>query len=210
MKKMNKKGMTKGFTLTELVIVIVIIAILAAVLIPSMTGYVKRAKKSNAQSEAASVYTIYTAWLADTEDNGGAEGVTVPDGQVAKAATYTQCADGEAYSSSTQYYTLSNSVYSEVTVNKATFEANETSYYTLATAAVEYKPSYTQSFAQYYADAQIVDITEAATTVNSIEFVTVTLTSFVMNSSNDFQVKCDISSGSPVYTVADEANTDLK
>ena len=61
MKKMNKRG----FTLTELVIVIVIIAILAAVLIPSMTGYVNRAKKSNAQSEASSVYTVYAAWLAD-------------------------------------------------------------------------------------------------------------------------------------------------
>ena len=58
---MNKKG----FTLTELVIVIVIIAILAAVLIPSMTGYVARAKKANATSEASSVYTIYSAWLAD-------------------------------------------------------------------------------------------------------------------------------------------------
>ena len=75
MKKMNKKG----FTLTELVIVIVIIAILAAVLIPSMTGYVNRAKKSNAQSEAASVYTVYAAWLADTAANYGKDSVKQSD-----------------------------------------------------------------------------------------------------------------------------------
>lgn len=39
--KNNKK---KGFTLVELIVVLVILAILAALLIPALTGYIKKAK----------------------------------------------------------------------------------------------------------------------------------------------------------------------
>ena len=42
--KMKKK---KGFTLIELMAVIAIIAILAAVLVPTVSGYINRTKKSN-------------------------------------------------------------------------------------------------------------------------------------------------------------------
>ena len=51
MKKLNRKG----FTLTEMIVVIAIIGILAGVLIPTITGYIKRANKSNDEQLAASM-----------------------------------------------------------------------------------------------------------------------------------------------------------
>ena len=51
MKKLDKKG----FTLTEMIVVIAIIGILAGVLIPTITGYIKRAKLSNDEQLAASM-----------------------------------------------------------------------------------------------------------------------------------------------------------
>ena len=49
MKKLNKKG----FTLTELIVVIAVIAILAAVLIPTLTGYIEKARVSADNQEVA-------------------------------------------------------------------------------------------------------------------------------------------------------------
>ena len=50
---MNKKN--KGFTLTEMIVVIAIIGILAGVLIPTITGYIKKANRSNDEQLAASM-----------------------------------------------------------------------------------------------------------------------------------------------------------
>ena len=44
MKRMNKSS-KKGFTLVELIVVLVILAILAAMLVPALTGYIKRARQ---------------------------------------------------------------------------------------------------------------------------------------------------------------------
>ena len=44
---MRIKNNKKGFTLIELMAVIAIIAILAAVLVPTVSGYINRTKKSN-------------------------------------------------------------------------------------------------------------------------------------------------------------------
>ena len=41
-----KKNRKKGFTLVELIVVLVILAILAALLIPALTGYIDKARKS--------------------------------------------------------------------------------------------------------------------------------------------------------------------
>ena len=41
----------KGFTLVELIVVLVILAILAALLVPALTGYIKRAKEQSIIAE---------------------------------------------------------------------------------------------------------------------------------------------------------------
>lgn len=48
---MAKKNSKRGFTLVELIVVLVILAILAALLIPALTGYIDKAKKSQVVAE---------------------------------------------------------------------------------------------------------------------------------------------------------------
>ena len=56
MKRMNKSS-KKGFTLVELIVVLVILAILAAMLVPALTGYIKRARQEKDYQFAATVLT---------------------------------------------------------------------------------------------------------------------------------------------------------
>lgn len=51
-KLLNKKGMT----LVEVIVVLVILAILAAVLVPSMVGWIDKAKDSAVNAEARAAY----------------------------------------------------------------------------------------------------------------------------------------------------------
>ena len=58
MKKVTKSS-KKGFTLVELIVVLVILilAILAAMLVPALTGYIKRARQEKDYQMAATVLT---------------------------------------------------------------------------------------------------------------------------------------------------------
>ena len=55
MAKGLKRNSRKGFTLVELLVVLVILAILAAAIIPSMMGFIDRAKQESVAAEQRSV-----------------------------------------------------------------------------------------------------------------------------------------------------------
>ena len=61
MKRINKKG----FTLVEIIVVIAIIGILSAVLVPSVTSYIDKAKKSASMQNAINRYQEYVLSLVD-------------------------------------------------------------------------------------------------------------------------------------------------
>ena len=72
-KRRSRKG---GFTLVELIVVLVILAILAALLIPTLTGYIDRAKEKNVIAETRqcvmAAQTLYDEAYANVKKNGTA------------------------------------------------------------------------------------------------------------------------------------------
>lgn len=67
----RKRLNNKGFTLVELIVVLVILAILAALLIPSLTGYIDRARQESVVAETRMV--VLAAQTVLSEDYGQSE-----------------------------------------------------------------------------------------------------------------------------------------
>ncbi|MCQ2503780.1 MAG: type II secretion system GspH family protein [Saccharofermentans sp.] len=71
MKKIGKNS-KKGFTLVELIVVLVILAVMAAMLVPALTGYIKKArteKDYQAASEAlVAAQALVTEYYAKTPE----------------------------------------------------------------------------------------------------------------------------------------------
>ncbi len=55
MKKLRKMKNQKGFTLVEVIVVLVILAIMAAILIPSLVGYIDKARENSIVTETRSI-----------------------------------------------------------------------------------------------------------------------------------------------------------
>ena len=70
MKKYGKST-KRGFTLVELIVVLVILAVLAAMLVPALTGYIRRAREEKEFQAASSVYTAVQALATEEYAKNG-------------------------------------------------------------------------------------------------------------------------------------------
>ena len=75
--KKTRKSSKKGFTLVELIVVLVILAILAAMLVPALTGYIRRARQEKDYQMAASVLTAAQAAATYQYADGKTESITL-------------------------------------------------------------------------------------------------------------------------------------
>ena len=75
--KKTRKSSKKGFTLVELIVVLVILAILAAMLVPALTGYIRRARQEKDYQTAATVLTAAQAAATYQYADGKTEAVSL-------------------------------------------------------------------------------------------------------------------------------------
>lgn len=64
------RGKAKGFTLIEIIVVLAIIGVLAMILVPSMLGYIKRARASQFNANAKTVFSGAQLAITDYYNEG--------------------------------------------------------------------------------------------------------------------------------------------
>ena len=133
--KAFNKNNKKGFTLVELIVVLVILAILAALLIPTLTGYIDRAKEKNVIAQTRS---ILSAVQTEVDDAYGTDpshwiGGTTHYTFASKDGTYIDGGDNKVDST-----TLVNS-YQEITNLAEVSNLNNDNSYFLAVVSPQAK-----------------------------------------------------------------------
>lgn len=69
MRKRNFKNSKNGFTLVELIVVLVVLGILIAMLVPALTGYIKKAREKEAIAECKLVVTAAQTVMSEKAQN---------------------------------------------------------------------------------------------------------------------------------------------
>jgi len=124
------KSTKKGFTLVELIVVLVVLAILAAMLVPALTGYIKRARQEKDYQFAATVLTAaqsaatYQFSLAKADRSTTIKETTNAGGQSGGVTV----ADLVGVASTQKTWTCSFSVNSDYVITKGTVTIGDVDY----------------------------------------------------------------------------------
>lgn len=124
------KKSKKGFTLVELLVVLVILAILAAAIIPSMMGFIDKAKEESAAAECRNVILAADIVMNEMYGKGElAKGTAVDVDEVKKVSgvTGTITKDSITYKSdgaSPAHYFVNAATYTASNGNVYTYKAN--------------------------------------------------------------------------------------
>lgn len=137
-KKLKDK---KGFTLVELIVVLVILAILAALLVPSLTGYIDKAKEEQMTSQTRMVLMAANAELATADGNSVAvKAETNAENGFADPSVLKGIIENAELSSDKYGYTITVKGYKVQTIvlsngtTKCTYTASTNTYKTEAAA----------------------------------------------------------------------------
>ena len=132
----KKKKNRKGFSLVELIVVLVIMAILAAALVPTLIGYIRQTRESNAKNEAAMVVqaaqTISSGAFASANGNYKVEGIS---DEISLSDVTSGTAD---YISAVKYLSEVKGVISSIDVDEDTYKITEVVYTTENKVQVTY------------------------------------------------------------------------
>lgn len=89
-----KKNGKKGFTLVEVIVVLVILAILAAILVPAMTGWIKKANEKTVLVEARSALLALQTVASENYNPKGNNAGEMESADVTEAETLAALAAG--------------------------------------------------------------------------------------------------------------------
>jgi type IV pilus assembly protein PilA len=117
----NLKNKKKGFTLVELIVVLVILAILLAILVPSMTGWIKKAKEKQILLNARTVYLACQTVASEEYGKSGFSAAACTANTAAGSATGIAKSVVDLAELKNNNYTFSFSVNDEGQVTKFSY-----------------------------------------------------------------------------------------